>query len=183
MSARRAWLIWTVSFLSFPIAGVAGIAVVGRVDTVLPALIAGLITGGVIGAGQSLLSSRRLDPRRWIPASALGMGIGLPLGAAAVGFGTTLADLVVMGAVTGVTLGVAQALALPGAARQRWLWAAVMPVLWALGWTVTTVAGISVGDQFTVFGSTGAITVSALLGLLLQHLLPARTPLPTGVVA
>jgi uncharacterized membrane protein len=71
----------------------------------------------------------------------------------------------------------------PPPARQRWLWAAAMPALWALGWTVTTVAGISVGDQFTVFGSTGAITVSALLGLLLQHLLPARTPLPTGVVA
>jgi hypothetical protein len=27
MSARRAWLLWTASFLSFPIAGVAGIAV------------------------------------------------------------------------------------------------------------------------------------------------------------
>jgi hypothetical protein len=49
-----------------------------------------------------------------------------------------------------------------------------MPALWALGWTVTTLAGIRVGEQFTVFGSTGALTVSALLGLLLQLLLPAR---------
>jgi hypothetical protein len=47
-----------------------------------------------------------------------------------------------------------------------------MPALWALGWTVTTLAGIQVGEQFTVFGSTGALTVSALLGLLLQRLVP-----------
>jgi hypothetical protein len=178
MSARRAWLLWTVSFLSFPIAGVAGIAVSGRVDAVPAALIAGLITGAVIGAGQSLLSSGRLDPRRWIPASAAGMGLGLPIGAAAVGFGTALADLALMGAITGVLLGLAQAAALPATVRRRWMWAAAMPALWALGWTVTTVAGIAVGDQFTVFGSTGAVTVSALLGLLLQRLQPVRAEVP-----
>jgi hypothetical protein len=37
-----------------------------------------------------------------------------------------------------------------------------MPGLWALGWTVTTVAGIAVSDQFAIFGAFGAITFAAL---------------------
>ena len=50
-----------------------------------------------------------------------------------------------------------------------------MPVLWALGWTATTLGGISVDEQFTVFGAYGAVTFSALSGLLLHALLPDRT--------
>jgi hypothetical protein len=58
----------------------------------------------------------------------------------------------------------------------RWLWAVAMPPLWALGWTVTTVAGVAVEEQFTVFGAFGAVTFSALSGVLLLLLVPARTP-------
>ena len=43
-----------------------------------------------------------------------------------------------------------------------------MPALWALGWTTTTLGGIAVDHQFTVFGAYGAITFSALSGLLLR---------------
>ncbi len=176
----RPWLIWTAGFLFFPIAGLAGTAVAGRVDSPAAALAAGLVTGAVLGAGQSLASSRRLDPRRWIVATSVGMGVGLLLGAAAVGFATSLADLAVMGALTGLVLGAAQALALPVRARYRGAWAAAFPALWALGWTITTLGGIDVDRQFSVFGAYGAITFSALSGVLLHGLLPVRaTGAPT----
>jgi hypothetical protein len=170
----RQWLIWTAGFLSFPIAGIAGGAVVGRVDSPVAALAGGVITGVVIGAGQSLASSRRLDPRRWIVTTAVGMGLGLLLGAVAVGFGTSLSDLAVMGALTGLVLGGAQALALPAPARDRVAWAVAIPLLWALGWTVTTLAGVDVDKQYTVFGAIGAVTFSALSGALLHRLLSGR---------
>jgi hypothetical protein len=170
----RTWLIWTAGFLAFPLAGLAGTAVVGRVDGPLSALTGGAVAGLVIGAGQALLSRRRLDPRRWIPASIVGMGLGLLLGAAAVGYRTSLADLAVMGAITGLLLGTAQAAALPSRALHRWVWAAAIPVLWALGWTTTTLGGIHVEEQFTVYGAYGAITFSALSGLLLHYVLPYR---------
>ena len=87
-------------------------------------------------------------------------------------------------------LGPPQALALPRATRSRWAWAAAMPALWALGWTVTTLGGIGVADQFTVFGAYGAVAFSALSGLLLHALLPYRagpspdaTPAPAGASA
>jgi drug/metabolite transporter (DMT)-like permease len=171
----RTWLLWTVGFLAFPIAGVAGTAAVGRVDSLTAALIGGTVSGLVLGAGQTLVSRRRIDPRRWIPATGAGMGLGLLLGASVVDYGTSLADLALMGVLTGLFLGPAQALALPRQAQRRWAWAAAMPALWGLGWAVTTLGQIHVEQQFTIFGAYGAITFSALSGLLLHVLLPTRT--------
>jgi hypothetical protein len=49
-----------------------------------------------------------------------------------------------------------------------------MPVLFALGWIATTAAGISVEDQFTVFGAAGAVVFMLLSGLLLARFTPTR---------
>jgi hypothetical protein len=176
----RSWLIWTAGFLAFPLAGLAGSGTVGRVDGPLAAWLGGTVTGFVLGAGQTLASRRRLDARRWIPATGLGMGVGLLLGATTVDFHTSLADLILMGAITGVVLGPAQALALPGRTYRRWIWAVAMPILWALGWSVTTLGGIDVDNQFTIYGAYGAVTFSALSGLLLHHLLPYRPVIDQG---
>jgi hypothetical protein len=173
-SFLRSWLLWTAGSLAFPIAGLAGTAVAGRVDSPLAALSGGAVAGLVLGAGQTLASRGRLDIRTWVPATALGMGLGLLLGAATVGYDTSLRDLVLMGALTGLVLGPAQALALPRGTRLRWTWAAAVPALWALGWTATTLGGIHVDRQFTIYGAYGAITFSALSGLLLLQLLPDR---------
>jgi hypothetical protein len=170
----RTWLLWTAGFLAFPLAGLAGSAAAGRVDSPTAALLGGAVAGLALGAGQTLASRRRLDPRRWIPATGAGMGVGLFLGAAVVDYGTSLGDLALMGAFTGLVLGPAQAWALPRQSRQRWLWAAAMPALWALGWTVTTIGQIHVEQQFTIFGAYGALTFSALSGLVLHSLLPYR---------
>ena len=37
---------------------------------------------------------------------------------------------------------------------------------WAVGWAVTTLIGVAVGEQFTVFGSSGAVTVATLTSVL-----------------
>lgn len=177
----RAWATWTASFLAFPVAGLAGLAAAGgRVDSPLTALIGGAVTGLVIGAAQSLAwhlgcrtFNRQLGAARWTTATTTGMGGGLLLGATTVGFGTSLGDLAVQGLLTGLVLGPAQALALPASpGRRRSLWAAAAPLLWTLGWTVTTLAGVDVERQYTVFGATGAFIYSALSGLLLLLLNP-----------
>ena len=187
-SLSRTWLTWTAGFLAFPLAGLAGTAVAGRVDSPVAALVGGGVAGLGIGLGQTLASRGRLDIRRWVPATGIGMGLGLLLGAVTVGYQTSLPDLALMGALTGLVLGPAQALALPRGTRLRWLWAAAMPALWALGWTTTTLGGIAVDEQFTVYGAYGAITFSALSGLLLLQLLPERPtagspPAPTPAAA
>ena len=170
------WVLWTVGFISFPVAGVVGLLFVERVDSPLAALVGGAATGAVIGAGQWLVSRRRLRLLPWVAATAVGMSLGLLLGATVVSFGTSLIDLAVMGALTGAVLGVSQALALPARAPRRWWWAAAMPILWGLGWVVSTSIGIAVEEQFSIFGASGAVTFSALSGLLLAWILPTERP-------
>ena len=169
----RAWLLWTTSFLALPVGGFAGTIISGRVDNPLSAITGGAIAGLIIGAGQVVASSRRLKLQTWIPATTFGMSAGLALGAAAVGYGTAFPDFVLMGILNGLILGLAQALALPPSlGRRRWIWAAAMPALWALGWAVTTLAKIPVDQQFIVFGASGAVIVTAIAGILLNRLLP-----------
>jgi hypothetical protein len=173
----KAWLLWTAGFVAFILGGALATGVVGRINDVGSALIGGLIAGAVIGTGEWLVARRLLgNPQTWIPTTALAMGIGLGVGAWAVGYGTSLGQLALMGAITGIPLGAAQAYLLRNRLANAWMWAAAMPLLWALGWTATTVGGIDVDRQFAVFGFYGAITFMALSGVLLDRLRAATTP-------
>jgi hypothetical protein len=81
-----------------------------------------------------------------------------------------------MGVVTGAVLGAAQGLVLAGEGRRGLAvpWAVAMPVLFALGWIATSASGISVEEQFTVFGAAGAVVFMLLSGLVLARFTPAR---------
>lgn len=163
------WLTWTAGFIAFPIAGLAGRGVVGQVDDPLAALVGGGVAGAVIGTGQWLASRREVGaPAAWIGASTGGMGVGLLAGAAAVNYETDLGDLALMGAVTGVPFGAAQALVLASRWPRAWAWGLAVPAVWAAGWSVTTAIGVDVERQYVVFGSAGAITVMAISGVLLE---------------
>jgi hypothetical protein len=173
----KAWLLWTAGFVAFILGGALATAFTGRINDLGSALVGGMIAGAVIGTGQWLVARRLLgNPQIWIPATALAMGIGLAVGAWVVGYGTSLGELALMGAITGIPLGAAQAYLLRDRLANAWVWAAAMPLLWALGWTATTVGGIDVDRQFAVFGLYGAITFMALSGVLLDRLRAATTP-------
>jgi hypothetical protein len=173
----KAWLLWTAGFVAFILGGALATGVVGRINDVGSALVGGMIVGAVIGTGQWLVARRLLgNPQTWIAATAVAMGIGLAVGAWVVGYGTSLGELALMGAITGIPLGAAQAYLLRERLANAWVWAAAMPLLWALGWTATTVGGIDVDRQFAVFGLYGAITFMALSGVLLDRLRAATTP-------
>ena len=82
-------------------------------------------------------------------------------------------------AFTGLPLGAAQAFLLRDRVARSWAWAAAMPLLWALGWTVTAAAGVGVDRQYAVFGAFGAITFMALSGALLDRLRAATPAAPS----
>ncbi len=171
-TAKGLWLRWLPTFLGFIAGGAIAIAVTGPVTSLTAALGGGAIAGAILGVAQWLALRGRL-PRLewWIPATAVGQAVGLAAGAALVGYRTGLQDLAIQGAITGLGVGILQALVLrPHVATWFW-WAIAMPPLWALGWIVTTLGGISVDQHFTNFGAYGAITFAVLSGLLLVQLL------------
>ena len=165
-------------WLAFPIAGYIGWKIGGRVDAVDAALVGGALTGAGLGAVQWWAAKGALGrAAAWIGASAVGYAVGLAAGAALVGYDTDLGSLAVMGLVSGAALGAAQGLVLARQGRRALAlpWALAMPVLFALGWSVASVTGIGVDDQFTVFGAGGALVFTLLSGLLLARFTPART--------
>jgi hypothetical protein len=168
---------WMAVWPAFPIAGYVGWKIGGRVDSVGAALIGGAITAAGLGAAQWWAAKGALGrPAAWIGGSAVGYAVGLAAGAALVGYDTDLGALALMGLVSGAALGAAQGLVLAWEGRRRLAlaWALAMPVLFALGWSVASVTGIGVDDQFTVFGAGGALLFTLLSGVLLAHFTTAH---------
>jgi hypothetical protein len=164
----RMWGRWALTFLGFPLAGLAAEGVAGPIDSATAAVVGGLAAGAVLGGVQSLAlrvsGERRLA---WAGATAFGMAAGLVAGASAVGFETDTASLVAMGALTGAGIGVAQAVVLPASGVRRLVWALVTPVLWALGWFLTAQVISDVDAQYANFGASGALVCATLGGVVL----------------
>lgn len=159
---------WLLTFAGFPLGGLAAKVIVGPIDGSSSALVGGLITGSILGAVQAWgLRRSGSDALRWAGATGIGFGVGLAAGSGAVGHATTVGALATQGAVTGLAVGLAQAVVLrrslgPLAAA----WPIALAAVWALGWTITTSIGVQVDERFTVFGSSGAVVVAALTSVL-----------------
>ena len=168
----KTWLKWTMVLLAFPPAGLLARAVAGPANNFGAALLSGALAGVLIGAGMWFALSR-VVPVRWVLATAGGLAVGLAFGGALVGYRTGIADLVVMGAVSGLGVGFSPWWLLRGLIRQAGLWPVGMALAWAIGWAVTTAIGVDVALQWPVFGLSGAVVAMALSGALLAVLKPA----------
>lgn len=156
---------WMASFVGFPLGGLTAMLLSGPVDSTTTAVLGGLITGTVLGAAQALAG--RLDLLTWVLATAGGLAAGLTIGASLVDFRTGLGDLVLQGAISGLGVGAAQSLVLVRRTGPiAFWWPAYLAATWSIGWAVTTSVGVQVEDQFTVFGASGAITVTLLTAVL-----------------
>lgn len=159
---------WMVSFAGYPLGGYAAYLLTGRVDGFGSALAGGLITGAVLGAFQAwAMGSVRPRPSTWILATAVGLMVGVAAGAELVDYRTDLGSLVAQGAVSGLVMGIAQGVVLaPRLGAVALVWPLFLSGTLALGWAVTTSAGIDVDQQFTIFGSSGALVATLLTAAL-----------------
>jgi hypothetical protein len=166
----RDLLLWAATLLVFPVAGLVGRAVAGPVDATWRAVLAGLVAGLVIGAAQWLALRGFGIDTRWILATAGGLAVGLGLGFAIFGYGETVSDMWIVGAVSGLGIGIAQWPLLHGLLKTSIAWIPATAVAWALGWTVTTAIGVDPDDRWAVFGLSGSATCTLLLGAVLWFL-------------
>ena len=171
LSRPRVWAWPLAALLGFPVGGYAANLIVGAVESFGAAIAGGLIAGAVVGGAQ-WLALRRFVPWLWIAATSLGMAGGLAVGAATVDYGTDRGELMLMGAITGLAVGVPQALVLArqGFAGAAW-WAAANPPTWALAWLISSyVISANIDERFTNFGASGAIVFGLLTWLVLTYL-------------
>lgn len=182
----RRWARWLGTFIGFPLAGVAARVVGGNIDDLGSAALGGVVGGTVLGVVQVGIGGMDAADRvRWIGATAVGLGVGLPLGAGTVGYRTDTASAVAMGALAGAAVGLAQAASVPMRPIDRVAWAIATPALWAGGWLITSQVIVDMDRQHATFGSSGALVVSALSGVLYavrQRSPKATASLATGLV-
>ena len=172
--ARRLWL-WPIAILvGFPIGGYLADLAVDGVDSVGSALVEGLIAGVIVGAAE-WFALRRFVSWLWVPATCVGLAVGLTAGAALVDYGVGRGDLALMGAVTGLGVGVFQAVVLLQAGHSisnAVVWAVANPPAWALAWFISSyVIARNIGERFPVFGASGAVVFGLLTWLLLAALI------------
>jgi drug/metabolite transporter (DMT)-like permease len=169
-ASHRPWWPWLATFAAFPPAGYAGWLLAGHVDSAAAAAVAGVVTGAVLGLGQWLLLRRRGVAFRWVPATAVALGVGLMAGAAIVGYDVDRVSLAVMGAITGVIVGVAQGAVTRARLSSVLAWGGATAGLWAIGWVVSSYV-IDPADQWPIFGASGAIVVCLLQSTFIERVL------------
>jgi hypothetical protein len=160
---------WLPTFLAFPPAGYLAIETVGSLDDPVSAAAGGLLAGAVIGAGQWLALRSRGIGRRWIAYTAAAMAGGTAVAAAVTGAGTGLADVMLMGLVTGTAVGAAQSTLLAHDWRASAAWTAVNATGWPLAWLASS-GVIDLERGWYVFGASGALLLTVLTGLTLRRM-------------
>jgi len=175
LNRPRVWAWPLAALLGFPIGGYIANLTVGAVDSVGAAIAGGLIAGAVVGAAQ-WLALREFVPWLWIAVTSVGMAVGLAGGAAVVDYSIGRGDLMLMGAITGLGVGVLQTLVLArqGFSGAVW-WAVANPPTWALAWLISSyVISANIDERFTNFGASGTLLFALVTGLLLAWLFRRR---------
>ena len=169
----RPWWRWLLTALAFPPAGYLAHAIAGPIDAVPAALIGGVVTGAGVGAAQwALLRHRGVTPPSWVAATAVGLAAGLAVGASLVSYRTDISSLALMGAFSGLGVGLAQGVTF-GSSKRMVPWAVATAVLWALGWTVTTPWASRSRSNGSCTGSS-ALFLVFLQSLVIGSFVPPR---------
>ena len=133
------------------------------------------LTGAGLGAAQWFAAKGAFGdgPAAWIATSAVAYGAGLLVAAAAVGYSTDIGSLVAMGAISGLVprRGTRTCPGAAGPQRLALAWASRCRFCSRWDGRSSTLIGVDVDNQFTVFGASGAIVFMLLSGLLLGAVL------------
>jgi len=157
---------WLAVFLAYPIAGSLGRVLANPADGFVFAFITAAVAGAILGLAQWLALGRQVAALRWIGATAIGLGVSFVV-VQALGATSNSAALVI-GAVTGLGVGVAQSFVRSDQMPSPAVWIPTMGVAWAIAWLVTTSIGVQASAGWPVVGVSGAIAAQVLSGIVLM---------------
>ncbi len=174
---------WIIAVIGFPIGGYLAQSIAGPASTVPAAVLSGLLAGAVIGLAQGIaLWLRGQTLVTWVAGTAVALAIALAIVTAAIGQIETSTEAVVLGALSGLLIGAAQAAVFRRAGiANAWIWIAVTGVAWAVGWLVTASVGVALAPGWPVYGASGALVSQIITAVALWRLVPSRDALRAGV--
>jgi hypothetical protein len=198
--SRRFWLAWiTLTAVGWTVGLGAGLLLGAPIQLVVGMMLVTpavtCLAGGVLGAGQWLALRRWRGTGWWIPATAIGLGVGLTIGVTLVeqlgrwlsGGPVNVARLTtagrvgsfaVIGLVTGTTLGAAQWLVLRHTAQRSGVWIVSTIVAITAGLVGpslvadTLFGGVTLPSGFGAFVLLSGCTIGIISGVRLRGILP-----------
>jgi hypothetical protein len=164
---------WVAVFLAFMIGGFVGRLIANPADGFVFAFITAAVAGAIIGLGQWLALGRDVPAVRWVGATAIGLGVSFVI-VQALG-ATSNSAATIIGAVTGLGVGIAQSLVRSHRIPPAAVWIPTMTVAWAIAWVVTTSIGVQASAGWPVVGLSGALVAQLLTGVVLMTMRGRRT--------
>ena len=167
---------WIIAVVGFPIGGLLAQTMAGPAATVPAALLSGLIAGAIIGVAQALaLALRGQALAIWVGGTAVALAIALAAVTAAIGQIETSTEAIVLGLVSGLLIGAAQAAVLMQARiAKTWVWVPVTGAAWAVGWLITASVGVALAPGWPVYGASGALVSQVITGIAVWRLVSSR---------
>ncbi|MGB3632819.1 MAG: hypothetical protein WA982_02135 [Rubrobacteraceae bacterium] len=171
INERRMFAEWMLIFVSFPVGGIMALAFVGPMDDVFSAALGGVMAGVVIGAAQLVVLRRHIGMTvGWLVSTAIGLALGNSIGVLLNNAGTLTTDLLILGVVAGLAVGIVQFALLQEYVQRAILWPPTVALAWPLGWLVTSFTGTNIELGYTVFESFGGVAFAALTGVALMSI-------------
>lgn len=173
---------WIIAIVGFPIGGLLAQTIAGPAATVPAAVLSGLIAGAIIGLAQGIaLWLRGQALVLWVVGTAVALAVGLAGVTAAIGQIETSTEAIVLGAVSGLLIGAAQAaLFMRAGIANAWVWVVVTGVAWAVGWLITASVGVALAPGWPVYGLSGAVVSQIITAVALWRLVPSRDALKSA---
>ena len=159
---------WLLSVFGFPIGGFAAVNLASTNSGPIASIVAGFIAGFIIGVGQWLAARPHIS-LKWPFFTATGLAVGAALGSLAVNSKTDWISLTVFGFISGMFVAISQAFEFN--LRFALQWFVVTLLLWTLAWAITALLLVDTERGYVVFGLSGAIVYTTLIGLLLRKIL------------
>jgi len=161
----RDFALWLAVFIAYPIAGGLGRLIANPADGLIFAFVTAAVAGAILGLAQWLALGRHVSVARWVGATALGLGVSFVIVQAVGATSSTAAPII--GAVTGLGVGIAQSFVRSDRVPAAVIWVPTMGIAWAVAWVVTTSIGVQADAGWPVVGVSGALVAQILTGVVI----------------
>jgi hypothetical protein len=161
---------WTPTFLAFPLAGVASKIAFGSANSVVRSTGGGLIVGLVVGLIQFYVLKKFGISVIWVLATAVAVMLAALVNSLIFSFKFNSESLTGMGLVAGLLVGFAQAFSQSRDVKFVLVWTIATSFAWAFAWLITSKVIVDPEAQYHIFGSSGALVATVLLGICFKFI-------------
>ena len=153
------------TLLAFPASGLLVHSILGSINDAVEAVVGGVLVGLLTGSAQFFSLRKFGVTSLWIAGSAFAASLGAFIVIQVWGTGTSTTSLTRNGLVVGLLVGFLQA------ASQRLNginiagWTIASAVSWGVAWLITANVIVDRDEGYAIFGSSGALVATVILGV------------------